>query len=68
MATLCTNSIPIIKCYDPVCKTNFVRLTSPQSPERIYITYTNGDMSGPLQGIEGALQQGYRVQVIFDRV
>ncbi|OJI91302.1 hypothetical protein ABZX51_004148 [Aspergillus tubingensis] len=40
----------------------------PQYPESIYITYTNGDMSGLLQGIEGALQQGYRVQVIFDRV
>ncbi|PYH35105.1 uncharacterized protein BO87DRAFT_458387 [Aspergillus neoniger CBS 115656] len=40
----------------------------PRSPESIYIAYTSGDMSGLMQGIEGALQQGYRVQVIFDRV
>lgn len=68
MAILCTNSVPIITCDDTVSKTNFVRLPSPLSPESVYITYTNDDMSGLLQGIEGALQQGYRVQVIFDRV
>lgn len=49
-------------------KTNFVHLLRPQSPKSIYITYTNGDMDGLLQGIEGALQRGFRVQVIFDRV
>lgn len=68
VATLCTNSFPIITCDNTVSKTNFVRLPSPLSPKSVYITYTNDDMSGLLQGIEGALQQGYRVQVIFDRV